>query len=120
MMTKDRLRDSLLKILFRSGSVIDSFTVFRRLKVSYPAFSAALENAKSAEYVVEEGKRLRLTRKGKNYVLTERCDLVGGEKLWRKPPEDMLQSRLTVGNLYVPSIRRLDDRTFKVSDIKLD
>ncbi len=97
--------------LLKGNRQLDSFTLFKRLKVGFSSFSRSILSLVEMGFVEEDDNNIRLTIRGAEYVslgLGER-----GEKAWRKVPSRFLKTKMEPNQPYTPSIKLLDTQTFK-------
>ncbi|CAI0926739.1 hypothetical protein RMS97_003402 [Serratia marcescens] len=111
MNKKNKVKIIIMKILFSaSTSKLDSFSVFKRTRVSFTEFSRNLNSLKENGYVYIDGIILSLTNTGRDYLLLNNEYLEEKNKDWRKVPVTMLGPKLDLNYKYVPSIRLLDKK----------
>lgn len=95
-----------------SHKTLDSFTLFRKSKVSFPNFSTSLQKLTELEFIAVDGYQVILTPKGK--LQSQFIDLR------RKDKQSIPTYQVDVPKpqFYIPSIKRLDKVTFaKVLDL---
>ena len=108
----------LLCLLMKANRELDSFTLFRRSKLSFSDFAATINQLTKEKYIAESEKKLKLTPKGVSVVAVYYRHNGSITKEWREVPSKYRSTQLDVNSPYVPSIRLLDTRTFK--NIKTD
>ena len=109
----------VLVTLMKSSSGLDAFSLFRRLKVSFSDFSKAVRNLTEHGFIREvKDDFYRLTKEGEKYINRQKTTSV--DRHWRQVPEKFLASKLKKGSFYIPSVRLLDRKTFKIKDDKVE
>ena len=104
------IEKSVVLALFKSGKTIDAFTLFRRLKVSFSDFSRSINTLSENSFIEDNDGRISLTNKSLQEFSSFERDY--REKSWRKVPEKYIRPSFALKEMYVPSIRLLDKRTF--------
>jgi predicted methyltransferase len=99
---------------------LDSFTLFKRTKVSFPAFAKASKDLISFGYIEENEFKMRLTQKGREYILKNKIIKRSGEQEWKKIPDKLLRKSDFLMEMYIPSKRILDKKTFHLEKIELE
>jgi len=116
-MTKlNKLQINILRTLFKSYGELDSYTLFKRMKVSISELSNALDFLTKHEMVTEEDHNIKLTLKGKGSIYIDSTSSYDGNKKWREVPDEFKLNDLGVNEPYLPSVRLLDKKTFKIND----
>ncbi len=109
MKNKDKIKTSIMRILFSaSNNKLDSFSAFKRTRISFPEFTRNLNDLKNSGYINIDGIVISITNTGREYVLMNRNFFGEENKSWRDVPKSMLGSKLDINYKYVPSIRLLD------------
>ena len=101
-----------LKTLWKSSKGLDAFSFFRRLDIPFSDFSKAIR-VLSKELLIEEVQEdfFLITQKGVLWLLQDNS--VTKQRHWRAVPDRFKSRKISTSDFYVPSIRLLDDRTFK-------
>lgn len=104
----------LLSLLMSSAKGLNAFTLFRKLEVPFPVFTSVvlsltegnnIKETKSDFYqITDQGRRILSLHASKKK-----------ERTWREPPAQFICTKLEVDEFYVPSLSRLDKKTFKKS-----
>jgi hypothetical protein len=102
----------LLSLLFKAYGTLDSYTLFRRSKLSFSVFTESVNNLVQNQLVNEIDNSLSLSRAGKEFVLNNNFMLSTVKKPWRQVPDSFIGSKLRLEELYIPSISALDKKTF--------
>lgn len=106
----------LLIILFEGNRELDAFTLFRRIKVPFFEFSSSLKSLEAKGLIEENDERIAITSYGISTFLFNGS--LSKDKPWRSVPIKYQTARLSDSEMYVPSFRLLDSRTF--ANIKND
>jgi len=104
-----------LRILYKSSGSLDSFSLFRKLMLPVSGYSAVVEGLARQSYIVVEEDRIRTLPKGTNYVETSVFDEATKFKSWREIPAKLLGRRIDLTDFYIPSLKILDEKTFRVA-----
>ena len=108
---KNNIKQKILTSLFKSSNGLSAFTLFKRTGVSLPEFSKSIHDLTNKGLISEVNEDFfKLTELGttQGIILETRKD-----KIWRKIPEQYSQSKISIDECYIPSIRLLDKKTFK-------
>ncbi len=105
---------AVLNVLIKSSGDIDTFTAYRRSRLSLSEFGKCVERLKASEYIVENGYNLSLSDKGYKAVSRSLPDEVG-DYSWKKIPVHMRSNKMSVDEGYIPSKQLLDRRTFNLN-----
>ncbi|MBL5904619.1 hypothetical protein [Serratia fonticola] len=117
MKGKNKIKFIIMKILFSASiNKVDSFSVFKRTRVSFSLFSKNLNELKESGYINIDGIILSITGSGREYVLLNHNYYEPANRDWRKVPASMLGSKLDLNYKYVPSIRLLDKKLKTILD----
>lgn len=114
MNNKMLLQNEILRVLFNSSGRLDSFTLFRRMKVSFKEFTIAINTMLETGLLVKEENIIYLSETGRKEVLSHAKAYSPKIKPWREIPSKMLGQKLHVDEPYIPSIRLLDKKTFNI------
>jgi len=114
------LDNFILKILYESSGSLDEFTAFRRSKVSFSEFTKSLTKLYSNQYLIEVNKKIQLSDKARIHILSSGNELGSKDKDWREVPEELKLAKHSKFDLYIPSQKKLDKRTFKKSDDRVE
>jgi hypothetical protein len=106
-------KKNILQLLFKSYYNLDSFTLFKRSKLSFSLYSLIIRQLLSDGFITEEDNNIVLTNKAKTFIITTRSES-GKSNSWREIPAIYKTNEVSIDEPYVPSIRRLDKRTFKI------
>jgi hypothetical protein len=86
-----------------------------RLGVSVRDAAAAFKSLSSAGFLVQEANILRLTPKGRGWIMQHQAAFsFSGEKLWRRVPDDFQAISIDAFQPYAPRISRLEKSFFKI------
>lgn len=110
-MRLSKIDRKLLVTLFKGNRELDAFTLFRRMKIPFFEFSSSLKSLEAAGLIQERDERISITSIGINTFISN--DTLAHEKPWRNVPERYQRTRLMDTEMYVPSLRLLDSRTFE-------
>lgn len=97
-----RIELNILKALFKSPAGLESFTLFRRFKISFPEFLSSINRLDGLGLVLIEGQRIKILDKGERLI----SGSYFGPKLkpkWREVPERFVGKKIEVGDFYIPS-----------------
>ncbi len=112
MSKMNSLHNKILKTLYKANSKLDAFTLFKRMKVSFSEYTQAVNVLIENKIVEKDEYTLRLTKIGREKVLV-RLNANGTLfKHWRNVPEDFMGPQMPINEPYIPSIKRLDKKTF--------
>ncbi|WP_028869677.1 hypothetical protein [Psychromonas arctica] len=107
-----------LNVLMKSSKGLDTFTLFRRLNFSFSEYSKIIRILSGKGMINEHQEDfLKITLIGKKYITQQ--NKVISDKPWRKVPTHFLGEKLTKNSLYIPSIKLLDKKTFKIDKDEL-
>ncbi|OCH21579.1 hypothetical protein [Aliivibrio logei] len=110
---------AILSILMKSANGLDAFTLFRRAKISFTAFTPIIKNLTEKVLIIEEKSDFfKITEEGKSQILSQKK--TRNEKPWRQVPERFLGKKLLVNELYIPSVSLLDKKTFNNTNNELE
>ena len=99
----------ILSTLFSaSKNKLDSFSVYRRTRVSFQEFNKITKDLENKELIQLDGILIILTPAGHDYILKNHNSFDKKHKKWRLTPDSMLGPRIEKDYKYVPSIRLLD------------
>lgn len=115
----NKLQNKMLQSMYKSNRILDSFTLFKRMKISFSEFSHAINKLISENLIEEKGHELRVTLKGAQYVLSI-GSVENANKTWREVPEKLQIERLKANDFYIPSSKLLDDNTFNSDEDNVD
>ena len=105
-----RLELILLQYIFSARGKLESFTLFKRSKVSFKEFSASLNKLRENDLLLVEGNLVVLSEKGKASATTKKPEMY--YKPWRSIPAKFIVQQHPPNEPYIPSISMLDKRTF--------
>ena len=111
MKNLSKTQRKLLTLLCQGGRELDTFTLFRRLKIPLTEFMKIVSSLDELKYIRQEDDRIKLMAEGIDNIA-----FIGSqeaERPWRIVPERFKRTESLKTNMYVPSIRLLDRRTFK-------
>lgn len=109
----DKTHHRLLTLLFKSSGRLDSYTLFKRSKLSFSEFSKAVMLLISEEYITEDDNHVSMSDKGKKHMLGVTTDR-HGERPWRSLPDKYKLKLVSIDEPYIPDIKLLDKKTFKI------
>lgn len=109
----------ILSELFKSRGRLDSYTLFRRSRLSFYEFSSSTNFLFVEELAVEDGDYILLTQQGKKLVNQGGKGRKDGCE-WRNVPEKYRAHPVATGAPYIPDITLLDKRTFNIDDSNVD
>ena len=110
----------LWTIMIAVSGHLDSYTLFNRIKVSFPAFSKASKKLIDMEYIEEKEFRIKLTQKGREYVLKNNLSIKSEDQEWKKIPAKLLRKNDYLMEMYIPSRRILDKKTFHLINNEIE
>lgn len=106
-----QLDTNILHNLVSARGKLESYTLFKRSKVSFKEFSTSLNRLIVNELIIVEGHNVILSEKGKMSVMSMKP--VGySNKPWRSIPAKYRTQQHPINEPYVPSLSMLDKRTF--------
>ncbi|WP_210459131.1 hypothetical protein [Pantoea ananatis] len=104
-----KINNLILRSLFSSSNgILDSYSVFKKIRVSFPEFIKSTNTLEKHGYITLDGILLTITIAGREHILKDNNASTLGVKNWRETPQSMLGHKLDVDYKYVPSIRLLD------------
>ncbi|WP_187484688.1 hypothetical protein [Pantoea agglomerans] len=104
-----KINKLILRSLFSSSNgKLDSYSVFKKIKVSFPEFIKSINKLEKDGYVTLDGILVTITIAGREHILKDNNASTLSVKNWRETPQSMLGHKLDVDYKYVPSIRLLD------------
>lgn len=107
----DNISFIILKIVYSASSnKLDSYSVFKRTRISFPDFSAIINKLKAMGYIYVDGIIISITNSGREYVLMYHSSYENKNREWRNVPQSMLGPKLAPNYKYVPSLRLLDKK----------
>ncbi len=102
-----------LEIVFEGNKELSTFTVFKRLRVSFPIFTKTLSCLLEKKLIESNHELITLTKAGFELVSFGAGKSKLKYKPWRCPAPEMLQPQISLEQPYIPSRDLLDDRYFK-------
>lgn len=111
----------ILKSLFSSSNgKLDSYSIFKKIKISFPEFTKSLKQLENEGYITIDGILIAITITGREHLLKDNNASTLTVKSWREVPKDMLGHKLDINYKYVPSIRLLDSELKPQVENKID
>lgn len=110
----NKIEHKLLAILYEANKVLDSFTLFRRIKITFPAFSKSIISLLSKGLIEEQGDNIKLTKLGIEVTAAYRKTTPWDIPSWRQIPQNMQKRKISFQEPYIPSIKKIDKRTFQM------
>jgi predicted transcriptional regulator len=112
----NKIQRKLIKVLASSNGTIDSYTLFKRSNLAFADFSKELLFLIKFQVVEKKDNSVSITSEGLNLSRSLLQDFSGNPMGWRRIPEDMINEKIGVNSLYVPSRKRLEKRTFNIDE----
>lgn len=103
----------LLRLLLAGNKNLESFTLFRRMKVSFSEFSSTLRTLKSKDLINEQDNRIFLSVQGMQLTFLD--NTYNSSKKWREIPHSLLGKKIDINEPYIPNIKKLDIETFPLA-----
>jgi hypothetical protein len=106
-----RIEDSILLELYKSSGKIDSFSLFRKVKIPFPEFLSSLKDLENSALIRVQDLNIELERNAVKRILKAgagRMPLpnpLSGKNRFQRPA-------MLPGQPYIPSIQRLDKKRF--------
>lgn len=115
MISANKIDKLILSELIKANRRLDSFTLFKRTKISFGSFSQSLHTLEKNQVV--EIKDLVVTLSLKGMEFSSKLNLL--EK--KRPQKIQLQpqfacNQISKDEFYIPTIKRLDKKTFPIKD----
>lgn len=108
----------ILVILCKGNKTLDSYTLFRRLRIGFAEFTHSINSLLKKSYIGEEDNNIKLTTKGLELVS---LGYKGSDtKQWRSIPTRFVKNSLSPNEFYVPNRKLLDKRTFKKTNFEIE
>ncbi|CAI9388468.1 MULTISPECIES: hypothetical protein [Citrobacter] len=108
----------LLYLLLKSHNQLDSFTAFKRMRISFAEFSKTLYNLKQLKLIEELDKKIKLTKTGYVRAFTEYSSKT--DKKWREVPSTFKLNEYDIDEPYLPNLRLLDPIKFPIAKSKIN
>lgn len=102
-----------LRTLLMSNKSLESFTLFKRMKISFSEFSLTLRLLKTKSLVEEKENRIYLSEDGVRIAFSEKT--VKTERKWRDIPLKMQGKKYETNEPYIPNISKLDIKYFPLA-----
>lgn len=119
MKSHNKVKIIILKILYSSSqSRLDSYSIFRRTRISFIEFSKHISALRTKGYIEGDSLIISLTEGGRDFLLRNYTAFQDREKSWRKVPKSMLGPKLEINYKYVPSKKLLDKKLNSDLDIE--
>lgn len=115
----NRVHRKLLSDLLKAHGKLDSFTLFKRSKVSFSEFASATRFLFDAQLTEEDEDNVILSKKGKEYITSIEITQEGQYK-WREIPNTLKINSIDIDEPYIPNIELLDKRTFNIKLANVD
>ncbi|MBY6017894.1 hypothetical protein KUW04_08900 [Halomonas denitrificans] len=113
MYSLSKIDERILNVLYSSSRGLDAFSLFKRSEVSFPDFSKALAILSEAQLVGEPSDDFFvISQSGRQLLLTKRKTKNSRE--WRTVPSKFLGPKQKENKPYIPSLKKLDKKSFKV------
>lgn len=111
----------ILKSLFSStNGKLDSYSVFKKVRISFPEFTKSLKKLQSDGFITIDGILIAITIAGREHILKDNNASTMFVKDWREVPKTMLGHKVDIDYKYVPSIRLLDPALKPEVENKID
>jgi predicted transcriptional regulator len=95
----------VLALLFKSDRLLDSFTIYKRLRMIYGELINSISNLSEKGFLKEVNNKYKITLDGKEKLLKYKNNyLISGKKVWREVPIEYLQPSISPHDLYIPKI----------------
>lgn len=105
---------SILLELFRSGGELSVYTIHRKYHLSPGEISNSIRKFKKAYLITSRDLRIKLTKKGKEWLLNLGPGFIGSEeKPWRKCPKVFKGKQLEINEPYIPIVPKLSKAILK-------
>lgn len=93
---------NILKALFKSPTGLESFTLYRRFRVSFPEFLSSINKLDNLNLISIDGQRVKILNEG---ILLISSSYLGAElrPRWRDIPERFIGKKIEAGEFYIPS-----------------
>lgn len=101
-----------LRLLYASDGSLDTFTLFRRLRLPVSEYSLVLDSLVNGGYVEVLENSIRTLDKGRDFIAQSVFSESTKYKAWREVPDEYLGPQINPGTFYTPSIRLLDKKAF--------
>ena len=102
----NKLKMSILILLYRSINGLTAFYIFKKLGVSYPIFSENIFSLVNDDYIYEKDAKLFLNEQ---FKLDLKFSVIAAtnytDKPWRKMPEEFKENSHPINDAYIPSRR---------------
>ncbi|KOG94010.1 hypothetical protein ACK3Z9_07265 [Aeromonas caviae] len=112
-MKLNNTEQAFLRILLMSNRSLESFTLFKRMKISFSEFSSTLRLLKTKSLVEEKENRIYLSEDGIRVAFLEKT--VKTERKWRDIPIKMQGKKHETNEPYIPNISKLDINFFPLA-----
>lgn len=115
MLKINRYQKIILRDLFRAGGILNAYTFYRRYKFDVFFLVEKTKKLLRLGLIEFENTSLRLTDKGKTLLLEENIICKGEiEKPWLIIPDKFKAVQILPWEPYIPSIKLLDKKFFKI------
>lgn len=93
---------NILKAIFKSPVGLESFTLYRRFRISFPEFLSSINKLNRLNLILIDGQRVKILNEG---TLLISGSYLGAElrPKWRDVPERFIGKKIDVGDFYIPS-----------------
>lgn len=115
----NELQNTLLKLLYSSYGKLDSYTLFKRSRVSFSEFTKALIYLINKNYITDNDHVIQLTDQGIANIYNNFSPSEVSKK-WREIPTELKLEKMDANDLYIPSASLLDEKTFKLKQNEVD
>lgn len=97
-----RVELNILKVLFKSPVGLESFTLYRKFRISFPEFLSSINKLSSLNLILVDGQRIKILNEG---ALMISGSYMGAElrPKWREVPERFIGKKIDVNEFYIPS-----------------
>lgn len=111
----NRLERKLILELYRSDNGLDLYTLFRRSRVGFSTFFNTANGLESRGVITSDAKKkYSLTVKFREMVATKAVNFsYDKDQSFRQVPCRFTTPKLSINEMYVPSVKRLDSAIIK-------
>lgn len=103
-----KIEKNILTDLYKSEKGLLDYTLHIRYGYSVSKILKLIEKFSHNELVSYDGLRIKITNKGREYLLSNRLIRKGQKDIFSKIPEDFVDKRLEINEFYVPDKSSMD------------
>jgi len=111
-----------LEVLLRlriSSNGLDAYSLFQYLSIPFTEFIKVIKTLSEKEFIDEtKDDYFRISTKGQETLKSKKASVAN--KHWRQVPERFIVPKLNEKSFYIPSLRLLDKKTFKINDDEIE